>query len=63
LKGDEDNLSPSLLSGPLSNELLPLPKVKSELAGPSLTQASFQKTWDGVVWKVTQDKFAAALQW
>jgi hypothetical protein len=35
-------------------------KTKSELAGLSLTQGSFQKTWAGVVGKITEEEFAAA---
>jgi hypothetical protein len=39
-------------------------KVKSELAGLSLTQTSFQKSWDGVIWNITQVKFTATFrQW
>ncbi len=39
------------------------PKVKSELAGLSLTQGTFQKTWDGVIRKIAKDEFAAAFRW
>jgi hypothetical protein len=37
-------------------------KAKSELAGLSLTQGSFQKTWAGVVLKITEEEFTAAFQ-
>jgi hypothetical protein len=36
--------------------------TKSKLAGLSLTQGSFQKTWAGVVRKITEEEFAAAFQ-
>jgi hypothetical protein len=36
----------------------------SELAGISLVQEAFQKTWDGVLRIITKKAFAAALwQW
>jgi hypothetical protein len=41
-----------------------LPAVKSELAGLSVTQESLQKSWEGVVWTIPQDDFAATFrQW
>jgi hypothetical protein len=36
------------------------PIVKSELAGLSLTQESFQKSWEGAVRTISQDDFATA---
>jgi hypothetical protein len=40
------------------------PRVKSELAGLSMTQESFQKSWEGVVRTIAQDDFTAAFrQW
>ncbi len=52
---------------PYSPDLAPadfflFPKVKSELAGLSLTQGTFQKTWDGVVCKIAKNVFAAAFR-
>jgi hypothetical protein len=39
------------------------PKVKSELAGISLTQDTFKTTWEELVCRITKDEFAAAFQW
>jgi hypothetical protein len=40
------------------------PRLKSELAGLSMTQESFQESWNGVIRSIPQDDFAAAfLQW
>jgi histone-lysine N-methyltransferase SETMAR len=49
---------------PSSPDLAPadfflFPMVKSELAGLSINQESFQKSWEGVVWTIPKDDFAA----
>ncbi len=36
------------------------PRMKSELAGLSLSQDSFQKSWEGVLQTIVQDEFAPA---
>jgi hypothetical protein len=38
------------------------PRVKSELAGLSMKQESFQKSWEGVVRTTPKDDFAAAFR-
>jgi hypothetical protein len=51
------------LSNLASADFFLFPKVKSELAGLSLTQGTFQKTWDGVIQKINEEEFAAAFRW
>jgi histone-lysine N-methyltransferase SETMAR len=52
---------------PYSPDLAPgdfflFPRVKSELAGQTLTQESFKNSWEEVVWTIPKDDFAAAFR-
>ncbi len=52
---------------PYSPDLAPadiflFPRVKSELAGQTLTQESFKTSWEGVVRTIHKDDFAAAFR-
>jgi hypothetical protein len=52
---------------PCSTDLAPtdfllFPKLKSELAGLSMTQESFQESSNGVIRSILQDDFAAAFR-
>ncbi len=39
------------------------PRVKTELAGLSMNQEAFQKSWEGVVRTIPKEDFASASQW
>ena len=48
---------------PYSPDLAPaalflFPKIKTDLAGTTMTQNSFKKTWDGVLGTITEDDFS-----
>ena len=41
-------------------DLFLFPKIKTDLAGNTMTQDSLQKTWDGVLRTITKDDFSKA---
>jgi hypothetical protein len=43
-------------------DFLLFPKLKSELAVLSMTQESFQESWNGVIRSIPQDDFATAFR-
>ncbi len=62
VKGVQTIHHPSYFSNITPANFFLFPRMKSEMAGLSLTQESFQKSWEVVVWTIAQDHFGTAFQ-
>ncbi len=62
VKGVQTIHRPSYFSNLIPANFFLFPRMKSEMAGLSLTQESFQKSWEVVFWTIAQDNFATAFQ-
>jgi hypothetical protein len=61
-KGVKTIPHPPYSTDPTLTDFFFFPRVKSKLAGLTLTKKSFTSSWEGIIWTIPKDDFATAFQ-